>query len=331
MPVNKNATFRYRIIDSCLRNKRNRYPNVEYLQEVITESLNLGAIISESSIHKDLKAMKDIYNAPIMYNKIEKGYYYEEENFSINSFPLTSEEIKVLDLSVAVLKQMKYSGYFYQFESTIEKLISGFRISKIEGYENNNILETEEPLSSLGSEWISFFYESILYKQCIDVKYKRYNSDEIKSHIFSPYAIREYRNRWYVIGYSELAETIVTLALDRITDAINASSKYLNDTNFNVDDYFKYAFGVTTFTDATPENVKLIFNQKISSYIISKPLHKSQKYKITTNGLVVEMQCYLTPELEMTILGYGENVKVLAPESLIYRIKKRIDVMKEIY
>ena len=327
MPISKNAGFRYRIIDTCLRNKKLLYPNIEYLQERISDALNLDSTISESSINKDLKSMRDHYKAPIKYHKEYKGYYYDDPDFSINSFPLTADEIRVLDLSVSFLKQIKFSGFFHQFESTIEKLISGFRISKIDGFEKFNILQTEEPLADLGTLWINSIYESIIYKQVIEIGYKRYNSIHINSHLFSPYLIKEYRNRWYTIGYSELSKTLLTLALDRIDTIKLSKNKYLIDPDFNGDEYFNYAFGITTYLDTAPEIVKLHLDDFVASYAISKPLHHSQHVEHTENGIDLTMECYLTPELEMAILGYGEYVKVLAPDKLKERINKRIKKM----
>ena len=115
MPINKNAAFRYRIIDACLRNSMRKYPTIEVLKEIIMEAMNIESL-SDSQINKDIRAMKDIYNAPIENHKIYGGYYYTEDDFSINSFPLTQDEIRVLDLSTSILKQIKYSGYFQQFE-----------------------------------------------------------------------------------------------------------------------------------------------------------------------------------------------------------------------
>ena len=329
MPITKNAVFRYRIIDSCLRNKKKQFPNIEFLQETISDTLNLDALISESSINKDLKLMRDQYKAPIKYHKEYKGYYYDDPDFSINSFPLTAEEIRVLDLSVSFLKQIKFSGFFHQFESTIEKLISGFRISKIEGFEKFNILQTEEPILDLGTAWINSIYESIIFKQTIEIGYKRFNSDHINSHLFSPYLIKEYRNRWYTIGFSALSKTLLTLALDRIVSIKLSENKYIDDPTFDADDYFKYAFGITTYLDCRPEEVKLYLDEFVAPYIISKPLHPSQQIEYKEKGIELSMECYLTPELEIAILGYGEYAKVLAPDKLKEHIQKRIKRMYE--
>jgi hypothetical protein len=173
MPVTKNAAFRHRIIDSCLRNTLRPYPNIEQLQDQVTDALNLDNRISRSSIDKDMKAMRDFYKAPIAYDTYRRGYYYEDPNFSINSFPLTPEEIQILDLSTSFLKQIKYSGYFLQFESVIEKLISGFRISKIPGYEGRQFLEVEEPIADIGMKWLEPLYTAIIEKNPLVIQYKR--------------------------------------------------------------------------------------------------------------------------------------------------------------
>ena len=325
MPITKNAAFRYRIIDACLRNRRKPYPSIETLQEVVSEGLNMDKPISQSSLNKDLKAMRDFYKAPLRFDKYRKGYYYEEPQFSINSFPLTEEEVRILDLSSSFLKQIKFSGYFTQFESVIEKLISGFRLSKIPGYENRPLIETEEPLSDTGVRWLETTYSAIIYKETLTVSYKRFNSEEIKIHVFSPYLLREYRNRWYMVGYSEKAEAILTLALDRVEHIELSGQPYHTSEGFNEQDYFKYSFGVTVYANDEPKIVELLFQPSVAGYLLTKPLHASQKTSTTDEGLLVQLECYLTPELEMTVLSYGETVKVIGPAVLRERIHARIE------
>jgi len=332
MPVSKNAAFRYRIIDSCLRNPRKRYPTIRDMQELISEALDLDSVISESSIHKDLKSMRDFYKAPISYHPLYKGYYYQDDNFSINSFPLTSEEIQVLDLSSSFLRQIKYSGFFQQFETAIDKLISGFRLSRIPGHEQSRFIATEEPITDIGTNWLEIIYESILYKQVIKIIYKRFNSQETKDHFMSSYVLKEYRNRWYVVGYSDLAEAVITLALDRIHSIEMIANKKFYKTDFNEDEYFKYSFGVTVYPNALPEKVRLLFAPQVVGYIITKPLHHTQELiSETSEGTAIQITFHLTPELEMTLLSYGENVKVLHPDQLLNKVKSRIEAMAQVY
>jgi predicted DNA-binding transcriptional regulator YafY len=331
MPLNKNAAFRYRAIDKCLRNPRKSYPSIEDLQEYVSEKLDLEAGISTSSLNKDIREMKDKFNAPIKFNKDRKGYYYDDPNFSIESFPLTEEEIGALDISISFLKQIKFSGFFEQFESAIEKIISGFRISKIKGYENKKFIETEEPTADTGIHWLEKLYEAILMRNAVDVGYQKFNSGESKQHLLSPYVIREYRNRWYVTGHSNRAEGVVTLALDRIQTIQHSKSNYILLPNFDPDVFFKHAFGVTTYADAHPSKVQLLFRSEQRGYLESKPVHATQKIHDHPDGFIVELECYLTPELEMYVLSQGEMAQVLAPETLHTRIQERVQAMAKLY
>jgi predicted DNA-binding transcriptional regulator YafY len=45
----------------------------------------------------------------------------------------------------------------------------------------------------------------------------------------------------------------------------------------------------------------------------------------------VELNVYVTQELKMAILSYGENVKVIQPKSLRSELKKVIEKMRENY
>ena len=50
MPINKNAAFRYRIIDGCLRNSMRKYPTLQMLKEMIMEAAGLETL-SDSQVN----------------------------------------------------------------------------------------------------------------------------------------------------------------------------------------------------------------------------------------------------------------------------------------
>jgi predicted DNA-binding transcriptional regulator YafY len=61
-------------------------------------------------------------------------------------------------------------------------------------------------------------------------------------------------------------------------------------------------------------------------------LHSTQKILgHNEDFLHLEIECYLTPELEGTILSYAEKVKVLAPQELIDRVKTRAEGLVGLY
>lgn len=60
------------IIDSMLSS--NMYPSKEYMIEKI--QLDLNTEVSDSTIEKDLIALKTHFKAPIEYSRDNKGYFY---------------------------------------------------------------------------------------------------------------------------------------------------------------------------------------------------------------------------------------------------------------
>lgn len=314
MPANKSALLRYRIIDHCLTNKRKVYPTLQDICSKIEEQLEKP--ISESMVNKDFGAMKKIYTAPIAYNKVHKGYHYTEPEFSIREFPLTHEEIDALDFSTALLQQLKGTRMFEQFEGAINKVIEGYRISKILGRPEQSIIQVEAPVICGGTQWLETILRAIVNKQAMAIHYQPFGQEE-RVHIFSPYLLKEYRNRWYVVGHSQRRDQVIVIALDRINNLATATLSFVADPGFNPETYFQHSVGITQQHDAVPQKVVLAFSIQQAAYILSQPLHNSQQViKQTDSEVVVQLYVYLTSELVMAVLGFGKEVRVLQPEIL---------------
>jgi predicted DNA-binding transcriptional regulator YafY len=325
MPVNKSAFLRYRIIDGCLTNPLRKYPDLDLILDRIETQLGKG--ISVSMLNKDIGQMKEIYNAPIKYDRIRKGYCYTQEGFSIKEFPLTNKEIEALDMSTALLHQLKGTKMFQHFETAINKVIEGYRLSEILGKSENQILQVEEPVRIEGSQWLEIILDAIVYKKSLQIKYQSFNKPA-KMHHVSPYLLKEYRNRWYLVGYTSIKENLLVMALDRIVSILSSKNKFVNENGFIPNEFFKFSFGITQLHNSKPEKVILSFSTKQAPYILTQPLHHSQvQLKSINNDVCIELYVYLTQELKMTILSYGAEVKVIKPKSLRDEIQKTIKEM----
>lgn len=329
MPKNKSALLRYRIIDGCLTNTMHPYPSLEAIQKKIEQQLDKS--ISSSMINKDFSAMKEIYGAPIAYHKQKGGYYYSEDNFSISEFPLTEEEREALDFSTALLQQIRGTRLFQQFENAINKVIEGYRISKIAGIEQRQFLQVEEPVRPQDSPYLEQLLQSIIHQQPLAITYQGYGR-EPKLHQFSAHLLKEYRNCWYVVGYSDRGKNLLMFALDRIKNIANSDSDYIKVEGFDPDEFFKYSFGITQIHEAKPEKVVLQFTAFQAPFVLNQPLHHSQKVLKQNDDFVeIEYHVYITTELIMTILSYGKQVKVLAPQKLKNQIKATVQEMAALY
>jgi predicted DNA-binding transcriptional regulator YafY len=136
------------------------------------------------------------------------------------------------------------------------------------------------------------------------------------------------------VGYSDRSNNSLVFALDRIQSLETSKKKeeYYTDPDFDAKKYFNYSFGVTHFHDAKPEKVILSFQPGQANYILSQPLHHSQQLILQNERETrIELYVFITQELIMAILGYGDGVKVIEPAGLIQKIKESINSMGKLY
>jgi len=330
MPVNKNALSRYIIIDKCIRDKVNGYPSRKLLQEKISQKID--AYISDSSVDKDIKALKDNHNAPILFDKNKNGYYYADKNYSFRN-TISDEELWIMDFASAAMKVMGDDTMNKKFKGISMKMSSG--TNEDDGNEdlNFNYIAVEGSSTKRGYHWLFDLYMNIMRNETIVIAYAPFGRER-KSHIVSPYLLKQNKNRWYLIGHSHSISSTIVLALDRIEKIEKSREKYFYDKNFDRDDYLKFSFGVYHSNQFPPEKVRLLFSNRLGPYIESEPIHKTQTIiSNNSDGLLIEIEIYCKGNVDFVgkVLSYGEDAMVITPEYLKEEIINRANWMIERY
>lgn len=326
MPKNKNAYLRYRLIDECLRN-RYKYFNREALAVRVSEKL--GFTVSVYTIDKDLKALQDEFDAPIKFDKFNSRYYYTEP-FTLDGFELDDEEKNALNVSIAVLDILKNTRYAESFKSIIQRLTA-----ESKEYEKEDLIEFEQSEVIPGLDMFDRLYEAILNKETLIISYSVYGK-EPKDHLISPYLIKEYRNRFYLVARkhddTNNDELIYCYGMDRINNIKKSNDLYKRTKEFTAKNYFKHSFGISRKIFEEPIDLELKFTALNAPYVLSKPLHSSQKIiDQTKDSLIVSIKVYESHELNMAILSYGAGVEVLAPPNYVSYIKGVAENMVKLY
>ncbi|MBL4706376.1 MAG: WYL domain-containing protein [Flavobacteriales bacterium] len=338
MPSIKNAQIRYRIIDRALRSEYDLYPKKEDLRELCEDNL-FGSVsgehISDSTIEKDLYTMRMEHDAPIKYSKKEKGYYYDDPDYSLENIPLSEDDIIAIKFAANIFEQFKGIEVFRQFEFAIEKILDRVYISNnIEDSAVDQFVQFETTSKTLGGEFLQPLLSAIKEKLIVTFEYKSFKAktEEWKSRKVHPYLLKEYRNRWYLIGFSEEKGKVITYGLDRMKALKPTDEYFLPEGSFNSDNYFKHTIGITTSDGKVPEKIELKANTVLMKYLNSQPLHSSQKLiSETDNGGVYTFEIHPTPEFDMAILSYGSQAKVLKPLSYDQHISTIAKNMYKLY
>jgi len=331
----KNAQLRYRIIDRSIRNKYKPFPTKQDLRQACEEALygeGIGENICDSTIEKDLYAMRMDHDAPIKYSKIEKGYFYADENYSIDNIPLSEDDIDAIKFATTTLMQFKDVGMFKQFGFAIDKIFDRVHISSNPLEESvDNFVQFESVPETIGTEFLPNILKAIKEKLIINFNYTSFISEKTKLRKVIPLLLKEYRNRWYLISFSLAKKKVITFGLDRISDLELTEDYFLDNIEFNPDLYFKHSIGITSF-DEKPEIIIFKIDKIGGKYLESQPIHQSQKIiKAGKKRNTYQLKVLLSEELKRFFLSYGNQIEVIAPQKLRDTIKNEITEMSELY
>lgn len=334
MPVNRNALIRYRTIDNCLRHKYKKHTLddlVEACSEALYEYEGIEKGVSRRTVQMDLQMMRSEklgYNAPIVV--LEKKYYtYEDPDYSITNIPLTEQDLGKLTEVVEILRQFKGFSHFHELSGMVQRLEN-----KIYAARTNQepIIDFEKNENLKGLEHIDMIYQAIIQKQALELSYQSFKARQANTFTFHAYYLKEYRNRWFVIGIKKRNMPILNLALDRIIAIRRSSQTYVPKDNFNINEYLHDVVGVSVSQNVEAEEVHLFADRETAPYIETKPIHHSQQViEQLTHGTIFSLRVQLNFELEREILGFGDRVKVIKPERLKRRIKEIFSHALDLY
>ena len=333
MATNKHAQIRYLTLDRCFSNHARNYSYDDLLEEcnkAIYEHTGIKESIKLRQLQYDINYMESEagYNIELEKYRIDRKshFRYKDQKFSINNSPLSEEEANKLKETLLTLNRIKGLPQFDWVDEMILKLQDSFNASK----ENKNIIGFDNMPFLKGIDFISDLYNKILYKKTIQIEYKPFYANQSKEVILHPYFLKQYNNRWFLIGLNDKHERISNIALDRIKSFKDSKVKYVN-TEIDFDEYFEDVVGVTV-TDMICQVVKLKIDNKLWPYINTKPIHGSQKIlEKNDDYTVITLDVILNYELKSQILQLGSGVQVLEPKELQKDIFTTICQMKESY
>lgn len=333
MPINKNAIIRYNVLDKCFSNPGRKYFFDDLLEEVNTALVyddpdSTG--IQVRQLRSDINFMKSDagFSAPIKAYRVgKKAYYrYEEPSFSINKSPLNKTEADQLKSALVILQRFEGSPEFEWVNEIGPMLRDQFGLKDDE----EKIISYDSNIDYSGYEHIATLFNAIVNKQVLELKYQSFLGAEF-DFTFHPYYLKQFNNRWFVFGrHQEREINQWNVPLDRIVAINESSENYVRNTT-DWEDYFYDIVGVTR-GEGDPEEVELLFSKEQAPYILTKPLHPTQRAKTLDSGeLQVRIKVISNFELKKQLLSFGASLEVISPEYLREQIVNEIQGLKQLY
>ncbi len=282
---------RYTLILEQLSN--GGYPSANAL---ISRMADQGLKLSERQLKRDIESLRFEFGLEIHYSALHRGYFLETSQTAFPYFLKLLEFSQNAELLTAYLKK---------------------------GLDISEILDFEDFHSFKGTGFMQNMAISIMNCKEIRLVYKRFDSETEKEYLFRPYLLREYLNRWYVIGFLADNNEIRTFGLDRIVNFSSTGKTFINTEKQKIASLFKNVIGIHASFDDKPEQIKLSCHPYLGNLLKSLPLHPSQKIESeTAEETIISLKVVINYEFTQRLLMMADQSHVISPGTLKEEMKQ---------
>lgn len=260
----------------------------DYLQ-MQDDNLQLG--FSKRTLQRDLKEIRNVFGIDIEYSKSQKGYFISQNEYENMNFQRMME---AFDMFNSLNLAQDLTPFIH--------------------------LEKRRPQ---GTENLYGLLHAIKNRLQIKFTYQKFWEEELSQRLAEPYALKEFKNRWYIMAKDSKDNNIKSFALDRLTNLEITNQPYQYPDNYSIEQSYRYCFGIISPNDEEPQAIILSFDPFQGKYIKTLPLHETQQVLLDNDEeLKIKLKLCLTLDLVMELLSFGDNMKVIEPKSLADQIKQ---------
>lgn len=283
---------------------------------------------SRRTVFRDLKELKAI-GVPYRYDVKTRGYAIEDE-FFLPPIDLSLQEA----LSLLLLAHKARDQIQLPFKNSA--LLAALKIennlpAKIRQYCNSALQNISTKASAQApfrtstssveshsaglDKTFAQLQQAIVKKRKVNIRYHSLFEGTIIDVELCPYHLLYNNRAWYVLGHSSLHKSVRTFKLNRIRELTTTEKCFLDSENFNVYDYLGRAWSM--IPEGRIYNIKLRFLPKVANNVAEVQWHSTQKVIRNSDGsATIEFRVDGLGEITWWILGYGDQVQVIAPKAL---------------
>lgn len=258
------------------------------LLQVHDDRLNMA--FSLRTFQRDIREISLIYGIDIAYSRKERGYYIYDDAAGSGGF---HRMLEAFDLFQALNFAKDLAPYIHMDHGTPQ-----------------------------GTEHMHLILGAIRERCAVCFRYTKFHENSATDRYVDPLALKEYRNRWYLLARERGSGELKTFGLDRVSGLQRTGDVYDYPSNYDVNEHFRHSFGIVNPADAPPEETVLSFAAFQGQYVRTLPLHHSQRILVDSGAeFRIALHLRITEDFIMELLSYGEHLTVIAPRSLRHRMQ----------
>ena len=178
-----------------------------------------------------------------------------------------------------------------------------------------------------GKQYLQPIINAMKQDHKLQMTYHKFGQQESYTITIEPYAIKVFKQRWYLLAKNPKREAPTVYALDRVKQLIETEETFQFPEDFNTEAFFRDCYGVMN-TDDKAQRIVIRANAPYMNYVRTLPLHHSQK-EIKSTAHYADFEFYLKPtfDFRQELMAQGHDVEVLLPAQLREEMKEMLEKM----
>ena len=231
-------------------------------------------------------------------------------------------------------------GYFYYIENNdfmrnnhlqewmLDSLSISSMLMESSSLQDRIVLEN----IPMGKEYLQPIINAMKQDHKLLMTYHKFGQQESYTITIEPYAIKVFKQRWYLVAMNPKRETPSIYALDRIEHLEETEETFQFPTDFDTEAFFRDCYGVLSGTGDKAQHIVIRAFAPYMNYLRTLPLHHSQK-EVQSTPEYADFEFYLRPtfDFRQELLAQGHDVEVLHPAPFREEMKAMLEKMLSRY
>ena len=231
-------------------------------------------------------------------------------------------------------------GYFYYIENNdfmrnnhlqewmLDSLSISSMLMESSSLQDRIVLEN----IPMGKEYLQPIINAMKQDHKLLMTYHKFGQQESYTITIEPYAIKVFKQRWYLVAMNPKRETPSIYALDRIEHLEETEETFQFPTDFDTEAFFRDCYGVLSGTGDKAQHIVIRAFAPYMNYLRRLPLHHSQK-EVQSTPEYADFEFYLRPtfDFRQELLAQGHDVEVLHPAPFREEMKAMLEKMLSRY